>query len=980
MIPYSGSAFSQFGRSSQGSSRQGAWASTTSTPVNGITSKSYLPHLQTIPSRSSSSSDRLTISSTARSTYQTQSSSSATHTSKSSSSSSSSDSNQKKYLENLTKTGNEGQKKWAEAELSKMNQNQYLNNLIQTGNEGQKKWAQNQLAANAPVHSGQSQSSSSSSPATKSSTVSSLSSTSTNTASSAAVYASTSKVSPSSSMSSNQQAYLQNLLKTGNAGEQKWAASQLVSNASQTARSSSGTAAYTRTSSGTPAYSASYTASRTGSASQTASVASGTTGSSSSTANANQQAYLQSLLQTGNEGQQKWAQAELNKMNTNVHASATISANQKAYLQNMLNTGNEGQQKWAADQLGRAYSTSYTPSHTPSQSSTSSSPAASGSHNVQPAPPSVVKGTSNQNMDLENEKTYLNNMLSTGNAGEKAWARNRLDKINQQAYLQDMLRNGSSGQRSWAKIELEELTKEEELQNQKAYLSDTAQTGNAGQKKWAQSELDKINQLAYLQDMAKNGSSGQKKWAQNELDEINEKEKRLNQIEYLNGLNQTGNAGQQKWAQSELDKLKRENQMEYLQDMIENGTSGQRKWAQSQLDEMNGKQSHTTASTQQHATPTHSYSSRTPSSHASGTAGNGSYSGMEELRRLGIISDMSIPASSKGSTSSIKLTSHYDETSNGSHVFVTDEGKRLTVNETNLEKLLNEYKLSPGGYSLSKGDVFHQSHLHSGKVVDFLAYAASKGYDPRTFQQVGQQAQQSTQSYLEQKQYEAGIYEGYYASPGRKVLGELASITLDFAPVVGSVKGIVELVRGKNIFTGEELSNLEKALNAVSILAGSGFIDNVAVGTYKVGQKTIPITAEVKAELNKYYDKFFVKSGKAAEGAGYTGKAFSGTRNPELDFTRANGKSTLQKHFNDHKDDFGYTTETEYLNGAKNFLEKSPTSTTQSFVSDGGTYFRYDTATNEFGIINQYGGISTYYKPTDGLKYWQEQISLYAPK
>lgn len=128
--------------------------------------------------------------------------------------------------------------------------------------------------------------------------------------------------------------------------------------------------------------------------------------------------------------------------------------------------------------------------------------------------------------------------------------------------------------------------------------------------------------------------------------------------------------------------------------------------------------------------------------------------------------------------------------------------------------------------------------------------------------------------------------------------------------------------------------------------------------------------------IGKTVAAFFIPQFKiTTQGTGYTG-----TRNATSDFTRGNGKSTLTKHFNDHKDDFGYTTETQYLNGARNFLEKSPTSTTQSFTSKEGTYFRYDTATNEFGIINQYGGISTYYKPTDGLKYWKEQRSLYAPK
>ena len=36
----------------------------------------------------------------------------------------------------------------------------------------------------------------------------------------------------------------------------------------------------------------------------------------------------------------------------------------------------------------------------------------------------------------------------------------------------------------------------------------------------------------------------------------------------------------------------------------------------------------------------------------------------------------------------------------------------------------------------------------------------------------------------------------------------------------------------------------------------------------------------------------------------------------------------------------------------REFLEKPATSTTKSFISEEGPYFRYDSATNEFGIIN----------------------------
>ena len=111
-------------------------------------------------------------------------------------------------------------------------------------------------------------------------------------------------------------------------------------------------------------------------------------------------------------------------------------------------------------------------------------------------------------------------------------------------------------------------------------------------------------------------------------------------------------------------------------------------------------------------------------------------------------------------------------------------------------------------------------------------------------------------------------------------------------------------------------------------------------------------------------------------GSNFKGRLYNGTRNPNVDFVNDKGKSTLNKHAGKH----GYTSPEEYLKDARNFLEKKTTSTIQSFVSNGGTYFRYDTTTNEFGIINEYGGISTYFKPENGMAYWLEQIEKYAPK
>lgn len=118
------------------------------------------------------------------------------------------------------------------------------------------------------------------------------------------------------------------------------------------------------------------------------------------------------------------------------------------------------------------------------------------------------------------------------------------------------------------------------------------------------------------------------------------------------------------------------------------------------------------------------------------------------------------------------------------------------------------------------------------------------------------------------------------------------------------------------------------------------------------------------------------KAREDTETGEYAGKPYEGDKNPDVDFRNGKDKSTLDRH----ADDYGNVSSEKYLQDAGNFFDKPPTSTTQTFVSKEGTYFRYDTATNEFGIINKYGGISTYFKPMIKFLYWLLQIEKYAPK
>lgn len=133
------------------------------------------------------------------------------------------------------------------------------------------------------------------------------------------------------------------------------------------------------------------------------------------------------------------------------------------------------------------------------------------------------------------------------------------------------------------------------------------------------------------------------------------------------------------------------------------------------------------------------------------------------------------------------------------------------------------------------------------------------------------------------------------------------------------------------------------------------------------------------AQRDAYYQNVLQSSSKPSDGMGYKGNTYSGTRDPSADFIH--GKK-LAEHADRHsallnESGINVSTETQYQQAAQDFFSKTPTDTTFSFTSEEGAYFQYDTMTGEFGIINPYGGISTYFIPDEGIDYWLRQIELY---
>ena len=71
----------------------------------------------------------------------------------------------------------------------------------------------------------------------------------------------------------------------------------------------------------------------------------------------------------------------------------------------------------------------------------------------------------------------------------------------------------------------------------------------------------------------------------------------------------------------------------------------------------------------------------------------------------------------------------------------------------------------------------------------------------------------------------------------------------------------------------------------------------------------------------------------------------------------------LAQHFSDHASDFMAITESQYEAMADWFLAKAKTAAMFECIRMRGDRLRYDTLTNEFGIVSASGTIRTYFIP-----------------
>lgn len=88
----------------------------------------------------------------------------------------------------------------------------------------------------------------------------------------------------------------------------------------------------------------------------------------------------------------------------------------------------------------------------------------------------------------------------------------------------------------------------------------------------------------------------------------------------------------------------------------------------------------------------------------------------------------------------------------------------------------------------------------------------------------------------------------------------------------------------------------------------------------------------------------------------------------------------ITNHYNKHKTEFGDITIEEYSKKANSLLNSKTNDNILGFVNDNGFVFKYNKRNNTFATSKPSGVIETYFKPKNGLEYWEEQVKIYGNK
>jgi len=81
----------------------------------------------------------------------------------------------------------------------------------------------------------------------------------------------------------------------------------------------------------------------------------------------------------------------------------------------------------------------------------------------------------------------------------------------------------------------------------------------------------------------------------------------------------------------------------------------------------------------------------------------------------------------------------------------------------------------------------------------------------------------------------------------------------------------------------------------------------------------------------------------------------------------------LASHYQKHGTEFGDITTEEYLQGANELINSSSPDILTKYEAEDGDKIYYAQTTNEFLVLSADGYIRTYFKPDDGIAYYNRQ-------
>ncbi|WP_162848531.1 pre-toxin TG domain-containing protein [Paenibacillus nanensis] len=192
--------------------------------------------------------------------------------------------------------------------------------------------------------------------------------------------------------------------------------------------------------------------------------------------------------------------------------------------------------------------------------------------------------------------------------------------------------------------------------------------------------------------------------------------------------------------------------------------------------------------------------------------------------------------------------------------YVRADGSKIDVDLTKLSELIHEY-------NEQYGKMLDETYVlwgHEEEEIGFLQYVIEQGYDPRTF--VPTDNQELSNYYLDIRQAKIEVYEVKTEAESGSWLPHI-SLTMDFVPLIGTVKGLYEVWEGEDPLTGGKLAAADR------MVAGVGTVASLLPGGKVV----------VKAGW-KWGTKLFRGSDEAVQAAD---EAMSATSNGAASITRA---------------------------------------------------------------------------------------------